>query len=85
MSATRDLNRLYEGIIQKMNQVSEANYVEKSGKVYYGSISDYRRAQIANLQKELAKYSSSCLNYHISWDGTYNVVNTRADEIKFNN
>ncbi len=85
MSATRDLNRLYEGIIQKMNQVREANYVEKSGKVYYGSISDYRRAQIANLQKELAKYSSSCLNYYISWDGTYNVVNTRADELKFYN
>jgi hypothetical protein len=85
MSATRDLNRLYEGIIQKMNQVREANYVEKSGKVYYGSISDYRRAQIANLQKELAKYSSSCLNYYISWDGTYNVVTTRADELKFYN
>jgi hypothetical protein len=85
MSATRDLNRLYEGIIQKTNQVREANYVEKSGKVYYGSISEYRRAQIANLQKELAKYSSSCLNYYISWDGTYNVVNTRADELKFYN
>ena len=85
MSATRDLNRLYEGIIQKTNQVREANYVEKSGKVYYGSISEFRRAQIANLQKELAKYSSSCLNYHISWDGTYNVVNTRADELKFYN
>ena len=84
-SATRDLNRLYEGIIQKTNQVREANYVEKSGKVYYGSISEFRRAQIANLQKELAKYSSSCLNYYISWDGTYNVVNTRADELKFYN
>lgn len=83
--ATQNLNRLYEGIIQKTNQVREANYVEKSGKVYYGSISEFRRAQIANLQKELAKYSSSCLNYYISWDGTYNVVNTRADELKFYN